>query len=269
MSNLEGWAGLAVPVGLIVLLTAIGLWALAYHLKRVLSAGEAVLVVIETVGQAIIRLKDDRLERWVGKIPIPADVLTVSRLLLIGIALDCHLRGQARAAAWWFVGGWLTDVLDGLKARDTARRTGRPTGHGKYLDPIIDFLCFGLMAAVLAKSFPRPLMGAFLLTLAARATLFALLFVGRRWWNWKRRLPSDILPASIAGRFKTVFIGLSFGLIILDSSNRQPDLAWRFLAVACALELVSLGQQSRRVWRRLRAPLDQIRIVPLRPTGTD
>jgi hypothetical protein len=83
--------------------------------------------------------------------------------------------------------------------------------------------------------------------------LFLIILLGRLIFRrWHNRLPSNILPESIAGKFKTVFIALSFGLIVLNRANLTTQAwAWSLLGVALVLELLSLLQQSFRAGRSL------------------
>ena len=248
-------ASLAVIIVVIVIVAYVLLLAISQHAKRITRVFELALLTIDRYAQILNKFKDRRLEPWVDKIPIPADVMTALRLLGIGISLWMFHQKQFHQAIWWFIIGWLFDFLDGLKARAKAKRCGHPTRYGKYLDPIVDWLCMIGIAILLGPSYPAWLIDLFGACLVARGVLFTIIMIGRRFSSWKSRLPSDILPETMAGRFKTVFVALSAGLVIMRAAA-PTDLAWPWalLGIATGLEIISLIQQSRRVRCQLSTP---------------
>lgn len=239
----------------VILLVVIAL-ATAQYLARIYQTVVTILSAIAGVGRTIRQFKDDHLESWVDAIPIGADSMTILRPICIGIGLDRFIAEARGLAVLFFALGWLFDLTDGLKASAEAKRRGRPTRHGKYLDPAVDILSFVLMVVVLWANFPGWLMVSFSIGIGLRVACFTAIVAGRLWWGWRDRLPSNVLPHSIAGQFKTVFTALGFGLIIL---NGQPgvrlDLATNLLVTATILEFLSLIELGRGVHRNLnRAP---------------
>lgn len=233
-----------VLIGVVIILIIVGFSALAQYFSYVLRA----LRIAERCGLAIRSLKDRQLSRLIDYVPISADAMTVLRLIATLICLDAFVEHRTTIAVSAFSIGWLLDLFDGLKARAETARRGYPTAWGKYLDPGIDLVCFMSTAVVLARWYPFWLILSFSLMISTRVLLFFIIMIGRATsGRWKTRLSSNILPESIAGKFKTVFVAMSFGLIILHRTNRlEQRWAWWLLGTALVLEILSLIQQARR-----------------------
>jgi cardiolipin synthase len=80
-----------------------------------------------------------------------ANLLTASRLVMAPLAVRAILLGEYRLALGIFVAAAITDGLDGL----VARRSGRLTRLGAWLDPVADkvllssaYLALGIAGAV-------------------------------------------------------------------------------------------------------------------------
>lgn len=223
---------------------------------------------IERYGRALRRFKYQRLVPWIDRLPLSADALTWSRLLLVGTSL---LFFRLEVFTPWvvplFVVGWTTDYLDGLKAHAEALRRGRETLHGRYLDPAIDMTCFGLMVFALGEYYPDRVMIWFIGAIATRLLLFGLLLLQQRHLtSWRQRLSVSILPKSITGEVKAAIIAVSFGLIISDPTG-PTGLAWasRLLVLAIIFEAVTLIHLTRTAIRRPR-----LAVIDLpRKTGND
>jgi CDP-diacylglycerol--glycerol-3-phosphate 3-phosphatidyltransferase len=68
-----------------------------------------------------------------------ANILTISRFMLIPVFLAFLFLGQFRSAFIVFAFAGITDLLDGM----IARRFGQITELGKALDPLVDRLLIG------------------------------------------------------------------------------------------------------------------------------
>lgn len=234
---------------IVIVLLAAGFSALAQYRHRV----QRVLEIADRFGLKIRAFKDRQLQASVDRIRLSADGMTWLRLLAtIGclIAYKCELTFLAVSL---FVLAWMLDLFDGLKARAELIRRGRPTPWGKYLDPGVDLACFAAMATVLADLYPNWLIISFAGMITMRVLLFIIILLGRlAFRHWHDRLPSNILPESIAGKFKTVFIALSFGLVLLNRENHTTQVwSWWLLGTSIVLEVLSLLQQSVRAGRSL------------------
>ena len=86
-----------------------------------------------------------------------ANLLTASRLVMAPLAVRAILLGQYRLALGIFVAAAVTDGLDGL----VARRLGRLTRLGAWLDPIADkvLLSSAYLALGIAGALPWWLVG--------------------------------------------------------------------------------------------------------------
>lgn len=236
---------LAAIAGTLSMLVA-GLTGLMNGLRRGFSA-------LASLGRRLRQLKDDRFEQWVDHwMPFTADMMTTLRLVFIGLSIAFFQDQKPDWAITFFTLGWVFDLTDGLKAAAETKRRGYPTKHGKYFDPIVDIICFAGLTWWLAPSYPRRLIAWFVIGLLMRSIMFLIIVAGRRWWGWKDRLASDILPHSIAGQFKTVFAALSFGLILLVD-NPPTNLIWAtwLLGAAAILENLSFVELGRGLLRDL------------------
>lgn len=263
-------SGILVTVTVTLTVFLVTVLAATQYRQRTLASILAVFAWLAKVGEGIRQFKDDRLESWVDKIPLSADTMTTLRFVAVGISLDRFIARQPDWAIGAFAIGWLLDLFDGLKASAETKRRGHPTKHGKYFDPTVDLLCFTMMIIVLGRWYPSWLIVSFAGGLGLRIALFLIIVTGRRFWGWAQRLPSDILPHSIAGQFKTVFATLSFGLVLLVG-DRHTNLAWAswLLALATGLEMISLPQLGRRVWRDVYGRPKLALVPDMKKTGTE
>ena len=99
----------------------------------------------------------------------PANILTLSRLVLIPAMLAFVSYGHLRLALFTFLAGGLTDVLDGW----LARRRGDATDFGRIFDPVVDVL---FNSALFIALFAVKLIPAWVLVLIL--TRYGLLFGG-------------------------------------------------------------------------------------------
>ncbi|MEK7637338.1 MAG: CDP-alcohol phosphatidyltransferase family protein [Patescibacteria group bacterium] len=256
-------SGSWVTIGVILFLCFIVARAAAKFLPGLVRSLLAKQDLVERYGWAGRAFKYQRLVPWVDRIPISADQMTWLRLGLVGGSLLCFRFQLDPYILPLYIIGWLTDYTDGLKAGAEERRRGRPTRHGKYLDPTIDLICFTLMAVVLGPYYPRRLLIAFAVAIGARVLLFAVILVGRLCRpTWRRRLSSNILPKTITGEAKAAFIAVSFGLIMFSRTD-PTNLFWagRLLTMAIVLEGFSLTHLARQAWRSIYGR-PQLSIVP-------
>lgn len=237
-------------VFVIIVLGAAGLTAITQYMTRIQHALEH----LDRIGRQIREWKDRHFVRHVDRLPLSADTMTLGRLIAIIVSLSANQHQHRLAATLWFGLAWLLDLFDGLKAQAEQQRRGRPTPWGKYLDPVVDVLCFLLMTVTLRRHFPVALAYLFGGLILLRVTLFLGSVVARLSRQWRERISSTILPESIAGRFKTVFVALAFGLVIAaPQATVVQILASVLLTFACVLEAISLAQQIWRVLRQFTA----------------
>jgi phosphatidylglycerophosphate synthase len=160
---------------------------------------------------------------------------------------------------WWSVIGWLTDFLDGLKARwqKLYGSPAKPTKNtfvlwwrekaGKYLDPIVDIPTGLATGLILWQYYQHSWLIALLLGMTVTRFVLFLIY---RLWAWQAKAPG-ILPPDIAGQSKAWFLATSFVLILL---NRQSPLvvgwAETFLGVALLLEGRGIYNQCLAAWRQ-------------------
>ncbi len=229
----------------------------------------------ERYGDTIRDFKYRRLVPFVDRIPVSANVLTGSRPMLIWLSMYCFRHhfwlGFTLAP---YVLGWLTDYLDGLKARAEHGRKRlllgskyKETVFGKYFDPFADMLAFALQTVYCWHSYPPAVIMAFSGALIARTMLFGiLLFQRRRSVSLRERLKSDILPKTISGEMKAGIIAISFSLVIIGPDNANA-LAWasRLLVLAVIVEAVTLTYLVRVAIRMANMKA----VEPLQKTGSD
>lgn len=263
------WLPYVLPVIVVVLVGVLAIYQYRQHLKDGLDR-------FENWGDRVKRHKDSWLLRVIDFLPVPAwvlaataDVLSISRLPCIVWSIHLYEHGQTVDAFGWFTAGWLTDLFDGPVAKAAERRRGYPTRHGKILDVTIDLLVFGWMAFKVAERFPDWLVWAFGLTVILRATYGGYLLIRMLWFP---RWPLGFLSESLAGRYKTVFVVLAFGLIFgWPHSAQIQQSATAIFAFATLLEYGSLWQQTRRAIRVLRHPvlLPGSKILPFPRAGNE
>ncbi|MBI5467286.1 MAG: hypothetical protein HY975_03710 [Candidatus Kerfeldbacteria bacterium] len=269
--------GLTILVSLFTIV--VGIDALNQHFKRVTRF----LTVVNNIASALKARKNRFFSLpWVTLFPMKADTLTTMRLVGIVVSLTAFVEGKSALAISAFVCSWFFDLLDGPKSIAEARsRTspspaapkydidigGYPTWYGKYLDPFFDVICFALIAWQLWDFYPRWLVKTFTGAIVVRVSLYLLLFACHH--TWAKRLP-PLLPKSLAGEYKTVFIFVSgFLIIVWRTSETALQLAAVTLGIALILEGGSLLEQIWRAAMLLRRPVPKPAIVPFDRTGSD
>ncbi|WP_246106330.1 CDP-alcohol phosphatidyltransferase family protein [Pseudonocardia kunmingensis] len=166
----------------------------------------------------------------------PADVVTLTRALLVGgvtaVVVDGLVRGAAAVPA--LVGlaavALVLDAVDG----QVARRTGTVSALGARFDMEVDaFLILVLSVHVAGVVGPW--------ALAIGAMRYA--FVAAGWaWPWLR----GPLPPSYAG--KTVAALQGVVLVVVSAQVLPHGLAVALVTVALALLCWSFGRDVRRLW---------------------
>lgn len=223
------------------------------------------LKFFETMGMEVKELKDKLLASGIQLIIVPADALTVLRPLFIAGSLLAFQWQWFTTAITLFVVGWVTDLLDGPKARYEAELRGQPTRHGPFMDPGADIICDLLTLTWLGHYLSKPLAIAFGITLAIRSLYGSMAITKAIWPHILFRV--RLMQESITGKFKRVPIVVSFGLIIIWP-NEPTAISWAngTLVLATCIEAISLLQQTWRI-RRLGPNLKLV--APLEKTGSE
>jgi len=250
-----------VPALVIVALLIASLLTIFQYRVRIFHA----LKRFESMGMEVKELKDVLLDRGIRLIIIPADVLTAIRPVFICGSMLAFQQQWFTLATALFVTGWLTDLLDGPKARHEAQLRGQPTRHGPFMDPGADIVCDLLALIWLGSNLSKPLAIAFGATVTVRALYGSLAIIKAIWPHILFRV--RLMPESIAGKFKRVPIVLAFGLIIVWP-NEPTAIIWAngTFALATFFEAISLIQQAWRV-RKLGPNLQLV--STLRKTGSE
>lgn len=207
----------------------------------------------DLVARGGYRLRDwkERLIPYMRRLP-SANKLTLARGLILNLVNWQLCRGHSSDwFIWLFAAGWLTDVLDGLKARwqmlsgPPPKPTDRKllqwwrTRAGKYLDPIVDIPTILITALILRPYYRHPgLVTILLVATVARFALYGLY----RCWAWSSGSPG-ILPPNISGQSKTWFLATSFGLLIINRTSNQV-IGWAEVCLIIGLCLELLGMTS-------------------------
>ncbi len=263
--NMPFFNSTTIPIFIAAIALIAGILALFQYLPRIIRW----LNRFEAFGLVVKGHKDEWLNQWIGGIPMTANTMSVLRPMAVVVALSQFYDHRTLGAILAFTTGWILDLLDGPKARHEARIRGRPSAYGHILDPAMDILCFLMMVVVLRRYFPPLLMWVFGGAIAARALYGGLLLIRYRWWP---NLRLTMMPESIAGKFKTLFAAIAFGLIIIwPNSGVARHWAARTLVFATVLELISLMQQTFRAIRpkHVVAAEPANNIIPLRRTGNE
>ncbi len=256
--SFSSWLSIAVPVLVTVVIGGITILSIFKYRSRI----DRALDTLEARGKRVKQLKDEKIMPWICFIPIPADALTYSRPLLILSSVIVFADGRLRLAVALYVIGWLTDLLDGPRARYEAILRAikaklsepQPTRHGPFLDPGADIICDALTIGWLGGFFSGWLVWVFSVLVAIRA-VYGILAIIKEWRP--QRLPENIqlLPESILGKYKRVVLFLAFGLVItLPASRLAQGWAALTLALAVIMEIGSLVQQVFRWSRQRRRP---------------
>lgn len=160
----------------------------------------------------------------------PANAVTLARVLLLPFLVWAMVgRADGWAFAIWVVLG-VSDSVDGI----IARRQGA-TRSGAYLDPLADKVVVLTALAVLAGQRRAPWMAVLLIALREVAVSVWRSAAGRRGVS---------LPASRAGKLKTVLQILSVGFFLIPVRAVALVLLWAAVAVAL-LSALDYAARSR------------------------
>lgn len=160
-----------------------------------------------------------------------ANVLTVSRLLLVPVFLlalfagDGHQVGWRLVAAAVFAIASITDHVDG----NLARSRGLVTNFGTIADPIADKALIG--SALIGLSVLGELSWWITATIAVREVGVTAL----RFWVIRH----GVIPASRGGKAKTLTQVVAIGLIVLPLPASTDPVRWTLLGLAVVLTVVT------------------------------
>ena len=170
-----------------------------------------------------------------------ANILTVTRLVLVPVFLLALFAGDGHSTKWQMVAflvfavGSITDYIDGR----LARKYGLVTDFGKVVDPIADKALTG--AALFGLSILGELPWWVTLTIAGREVAVTLL----RFWV----IRYGVIAASYGGKVKTFAQIIAIGLYLLPLPAVLDPLLWVGMGIALVLT-VATGVDY--VWRALR-----------------
>ena len=167
--------------------------------------------------------------------PVPlvnvANLLTVTRLVLVPVFLLALFAGDRQATGWQlvaavvFVVAAVTDHIDGR----LARKLGLVTDFGKIADPIADKALIG--AALVGLSVLDELPWWVTIVIATREFGVTLL----RFWVIKH----GVIPASRGGKLKTLTQVIAIGLYLLPLPEVLDPARWLLMGAAVVLTLVT------------------------------
>ncbi len=165
----------------------------------------------------------------------PANAITAGRVILLPFLVWAMVGGATRLALGIFVLLAATDGLDGL----LARRQGA-TRSGAYLDPLADKVVVLTALAVLAGQGRAPWFAVALMAVREVAVSLWRSVAGRR---------GVTVPASRAGKLKTVLQLLCVGLFLLAVDSLALVVLWAAVAVSL-LSGLDYALRSRDLVRR-------------------
>jgi CDP-diacylglycerol--glycerol-3-phosphate 3-phosphatidyltransferase len=160
-----------------------------------------------------------------------ANMLTVSRLVLVPVFLLTLFAGDGHATGWRVVAtavftvASITDNLDGR----LARKLGLVTDFGKIADPIADKALIG--AALVGLSLLGELPWWVTVVIATREVGVTLL----RFWV----IRYGVIPASKGGKWKTLTQIVAIGLFLLPLPPVADVGSWLVMGVALVLTVVT------------------------------
>nr|WP_243866774.1 CDP-diacylglycerol--glycerol-3-phosphate 3-phosphatidyltransferase [Actinophytocola oryzae] len=169
----------------------------------------------------------------VARVPLVniANILTVTRLVLVPVFLMALFQDGAHATGWRMVAfvvfavGSITDFIDG----HLARKYGLVTDFGKVVDPIADKALTG--AALFGLSILGELPWWVTLTIAGRELAITLL----RFWV----IRYGVIAASYGGKVKTFAQIIAIGLYLLPLPAALDPLLWVGMGIALVLTVVT------------------------------
>ncbi|HEX3787355.1 MAG TPA: CDP-diacylglycerol--glycerol-3-phosphate 3-phosphatidyltransferase [Pseudonocardiaceae bacterium] len=160
-----------------------------------------------------------------------ANVLTVSRLLLVPVFLVALFVGDGHQLGWRLVAGVIfaiasiTDHVDG----NLARSRNLVTDFGKIADPIADKALTG--SALVGLSLLGDLSWWVTVVIAVREIGITLL----RFWV----IRYGVIAASPGGKAKTLVQVIAIGLFVLPLPTALWPLLWALMGVAVALTVIT------------------------------
>jgi CDP-diacylglycerol--glycerol-3-phosphate 3-phosphatidyltransferase len=160
-----------------------------------------------------------------------ANLLTVSRLILVPVFLITLFAGGGHATGWRLIAALvfavasITDNLDGR----LARKLGLVTDFGKIADPIADKALIG--AALVGLSVLGDLPWWVTLVIAVREIGITLL----RFWV----IRYGVIAASLGGKWKTLLQIIGIGLFVLPLPAAVDPVRWVILGAALVLTVVT------------------------------
>jgi CDP-diacylglycerol---glycerol-3-phosphate 3-phosphatidyltransferase len=160
-----------------------------------------------------------------------ANVLTISRLVLVPVFLLTLFAGDGHSVTWRIVAtavftvASITDNLDGR----LARKLGLVTDFGKIADPIADKALIG--SALVGLSLLGDLPWWVTVVIAAREIGVTLL----RFWV----IRYGVIPASRGGKWKTLIQIVAIGLFLLPLPAFVDPGRWLIMGVALVLTVVT------------------------------
>jgi CDP-diacylglycerol--glycerol-3-phosphate 3-phosphatidyltransferase len=160
-----------------------------------------------------------------------ANLLTVSRLVLVPVFLLALFAGDGQVTGWRlvaavvFVVAAVTDHVDGR----LARKLGLVTNFGKIADPIADKALIG--AALVGLSVLDELPWWVTIVIATRELGVTLL----RFWVIKH----GVIPASRGGKLKTLTQVIAIALYLLPLPEVLDPARWLIMGSAVVLTVVT------------------------------
>lgn len=169
----------------------------------------------------------------VARVPLVniANILTVTRLVLVPVFLLTLFAGEGHSTGWRMVAfvvfavGSITDYIDG----HLARKYGLVTDFGKVVDPIADKALTG--AALFGLSILGELPWWVTLTIAGRELAVTLL----RFWV----IRFGVIAASYGGKVKTFAQIIAIGLYLLPLPAAFDPVLWVGMGIALVLTVVT------------------------------
>jgi len=157
------------------------------------------------------------------------NIVTVLRILLVPVVVALVLvqtRAASYAAASVFVGGGLTDLLDGY----LARRFGSSTLTGAWLDPLSDKLLVVATVLALTAISRFPVWAAVVIVAREVSVTVLRAYLGTR---------ATSMPATAVAKWKTAAQVTAIGLYILPLSSGAGIPKLVVLSIAVAITVVS------------------------------
>jgi CDP-diacylglycerol--glycerol-3-phosphate 3-phosphatidyltransferase len=158
-----------------------------------------------------------------GKVKTTPNYLTISRMALTPIFVVLYQYVGAFFSLLAFSAAAITDLLDGR----IARKTGKTTDFGKFMDPLADKLLVCAALIVFLRSGPGLITTWMVLTIAIREITITIL----RIWAARR---GNVIAATKLGKYKASFqmytiVASLLLLTICDARGRFFSSRWHFL----------------------------------------